>query len=441
MISELKTSHVFTPEQLFGDIEIAGLSRHAVFLERATAEAERDEAAANSALGTYLVARLIDAYLCFIQKDMGAWDGLLWQVRAVRRHIAGLPAEAPETNHLAGIVDALPVADGGLGAIGPLRISLTAYSYFLEHESRLQEALEFLALAARAHTEEVGAAEFAMYGVLAGKLNRLLARWPQAIACYGAAEEAARFVGDSVLMLRARIGRGAVCRGQGNLPMARQIAEAVVREAAELQLAEVQAVAYAELGFVLSALGLRVEGIRANYRAFLLTPDPVQRMRTLGDLGTDLLEIGAHGAARLAFEIVINSKTNHILRTNALLELMDLESTIGNRVAFERCRAAAETDRERMPPSMATDFLYKIGIGMARFGQLRRATEALRAAIKIAETHALNAWYFKIEKALHDLDRYQEQQRVSLEPEESDAAPVIKEMEMGLREYAALQPA
>ena len=69
--------------------------------------------------------------------------------------------------------------------IGPqpfagLRLSLMAYAYFLEHEGRLEEALEVLALAVRTHGPEVPAGDFAASALFAGRLNRLLARWNEA---------------------------------------------------------------------------------------------------------------------------------------------------------------------------------------------------------------------------------------------------------------------
>ena len=61
--------------------------------------------------------------------------------------------------------------------------------------------------------------------------------------------------------------------------------------------------------------------------------------------------------ARIAFEIVVGARTSFLVRTNALLELMELESSVGDRMAFERRRAEAEKAQSRMPPSMLADLL------------------------------------------------------------------------------------
>ena len=252
--------------------------------------------------------------------------------------------------------------------IGPqpfagLRLSLMAYAYFLEHEGRLEEALEVLALAVRTHGSEVPAGDFAASALFAGRLNRLLARWNEATACYMSAESAAERAGDRVLGLRSRLGRGAVLRGQGNLPLARAIVEVVIEAARGAGLRDVEAIALMDLGAVYAIEGRRVEAVQANYEAFRLTEDALQRMRVLGDLGIGLEEIGAVDGARIAFELVVGARTSFLVRTNALLELMELESSVGDRMAFERRRAEAEKVQSRMPPSMLTDYLLQGGRG------------------------------------------------------------------------------
>ncbi|MBA3555715.1 MAG: hypothetical protein H0W29_13270, partial [Gemmatimonadales bacterium] len=321
---------------------------------------------------------------------MEAHEGFSWQVAAVRRHLSDLPSDAPEAAHLRGITDAVPSDPVPTPA---LRLCLTAYAYFLEHEARLDEALDVLGLAGRAHGAAVPAGEFAAIALFAGRLNRLLARWGAANTCYERAEDASRTAGDMVTTFRSRLGRCGVLRGQGNLPLAMANTRAVVDEAGKLGLREVQAMAYSDLGSVCANQGLRVEAVQANYQAFLLSEDMLQRMRVLGDLGVCLLGTGAFEAARLAFELVVESNTSFLVRTNAVLELMDLESSVGDRMAFERRRGQAEDARDRMTPSMAADFHFKAGVGMARFGRFKRAKEFLGAGLRLAEEHRLNLWY------------------------------------------------
>jgi tetratricopeptide (TPR) repeat protein len=425
---------LYTPQRLFGEVgSSSDVLSHEPCLERARLQREQErDVSARLALGAYIVARLVDRLLSFHIDDQAA-EGFRWQLESVRRHVDELPADEPETAHLAGIVEAIPAQ--GPPPSAALWKSLTAYAYFLEHEARLEESLEMLSLAARTQGP-MPQAEFARYALMAGRLNRLLTRWDAATACYVAAEDAGMQAGDMVAVLRGRLGKGAVHRGQGNLPAARQIAEAVAREADALHLREPQAIAYGDLGVVYGLQGLRLEALQAYYRAFQLSTDSVERMRPLGDLGLGLHEIGAYDAARLALQIVVNSDASLLVRVNALIELMDLESCTGNRVAFERCRNDAEALRARMSPSMTVDYRYKVGVGFARFGQFERARRSLTTALELAEHHRLNAWYFKVEESLKEISAHPTQEPASPRISELSGAPAIREMEMGLREYA-----
>jgi tetratricopeptide (TPR) repeat protein len=411
----------------------ADVLAHAPFLERARAEHERErELSAQLALGAYLVSRLIDRLLQPERAD--SRDGFLWQLDAVRRHLRDLPPDSPESAHLHGIVDAMPA---GAQPSASLRLSLMAYAYFLEHEGRLDEGLEVLGLAVRTHGSDVPPGEFASSALFAGRLNRLLARWVEATNCYLAAESAAERAGDRVLTLRASLGRGAVLRGQGNYPLARATVEVVIEAARAAELRDVQAMALADLGAVYFLEGRRVESIQANYEAFRLTDDALQRMRILGDIGLGLKDVGALEAARLAYEIVVGSRTSFLVRTNAVLELMELESSTGNRVAFERRRAEADKARDRMPPSMLVDLHYKTGVGLARFGQMTRARHLLTAGMELSETHGLNAWFFKFEGVLANLHEFDRPQPAAAVPPDLGASPAVQAVAVGLREYAA----
>lgn len=426
---------MFTQHRLFGEAwSPPNTLSYEPFLERARLQREHHrDASARLALGGYVMARLVDKLLS-LGNDADSLEGFRWQLDAVRRHVAELPGDSPETAHLAGVVDAVPAQGQPSSSLWK---SLTAYAYFLEHDGRLEEALELVKLAARSQGTSTSPQEFAAYALSAGRLNRLMARWDVATTYYSSAEDAATSVGDHVYALRGRLGRSAVQRGVGNLPLARELAESVARDAALLDLSDVQAMAYADLGAVYSRQGLRVEQLQAQFQAFRLASDPSLRTRILGDLGIGLFEIQAYDAARLAFQIVIDSDAKLLDRANAALELMDLESSMGNRVAFERCRAAVTEVWDRLPPSAATDYQFKLGIGLARFGQVGRARGALTQALALAEDHRLNTWYFKIERALEQLSEVQPTQPQDQAVCVSSSAPVVEEVMLGLREYAA----
>ncbi|MGH7499335.1 MAG: hypothetical protein ACREL3_10845 [Gemmatimonadales bacterium] len=431
-----KDRTLFTAQQLFGEYEQgANVLTFGAFLDRACLERARErDLTARLALGGYVVCRLVGS---MFTRDGSAEseEAFTWQLDAVRRHLRSLPGDTPEAAHLSGIVQevsSIPEPTAGL------RLSLTAYAYFLEHEGRLEEALEVLGIATRTHGHSIPPADFAAVSLFAARLNRLLARWGVATNCYLAAEKAAQKAGDRMMQLRARLGGGAVARGMGNLPMARAIGEEVALAASEAKLPEMQALAYTDLGAVYSVEGKKVECVQANYQAFQLTEDPLQRMRILGEIGVGLVELGVYDIARVAFEIVLVSKTSFLVRTNAMLELMEMESSVGNRMAFERRRVEAEGLVERMPPSMLADFHFKAGVGLARFGQLGRARTLLKAGMGLSETHRLNAWYFRFDRMLAEITAG-EPREPELAPDSAwSSSPVLKEVAVGLREYASL---
>jgi tetratricopeptide (TPR) repeat protein len=359
----------------------------------------------------------------------------LWQLESTRRYVDELDDSRAESRHLLGLVDALRV-DERPPANSAIRSGLTAFAYFLEHEGRLAEALEVLSLAARSHGGCMAAGDFTAVALFAGRLNRLQAQWEAANHAYEAAEEAAVTTGDANAALRSRLGRAAVLRSQGNLPAAREAVERVIADASAPQLTEVRGGAFADLASVLGLQGFRLEALLANYQAFQLTSDPLSRSRILGDLGIQLADLGHYAEARLAFDIVLDSQTSFIVRANALLELLELESAVGDRLAFERHRVAARELADRMPPSMAVDFRYKVGLGLARFGQTARARAAWQDGLGLAETHKLNEWYFRLERLLTHLHDCGTPGLVIEGPAATRPAE-LAELAAGLQAYAA----
>jgi hypothetical protein len=420
----LSADHLFRPPA-----PPYSLAEHSPFLERAARE--RDAGRAALALAAYATGRLVDRWLA--RSSALAADELGQELENIQTHLHELPQQDPETAYLSRILEEI---DLELTAAPGLGTELLAYAAFLEQQGCLEEALEATALAGRAFGPGIGPGEFAECALTAGRLNRLLAHWPAAVTCYEAAERTGRERGDLVAALRGRLGRGAVARGRGNLPAARQIAEAVREEARALNLPRVQALACADLAAACSELGQPFQALQADYETFLLHPDSDHRMRTLGNVGLDLVQLGWHDAARTAFTIVLRSDTTATVRLNALLELMALESAIGDPTAFERHHRVAETSRDQMPPSMQVDFLFKTASGRRRFGQPAAAKVALAEAQVIAEAHGLHAWSFRTDRALRDLDAAGDSGLPEPPATPRRDSPVVREVAAGLEEYA-----
>jgi hypothetical protein len=91
----------------------------------------------------------------------------------------------------------------------------------------------------------------------------------------------------------------------------------------------------------------------------------------------------------------------------------------------------------RMPPSMLTDYYYKAGVGLARFGQAGRGRQFLTAGLALAETHRLNAWYFRCEKVLANLTECELPEPEPATHPGLGELPAVRAVAVGLREYAA----
>ena len=109
---------------------------------------------------------------------------------------------------------------------------------------------------------------------------------------------------------------------------------------------------------------------------------------------------------------------------------------MGDELGFRRYLREAEGRVEDMPPSMAVDFQYQAGVGMARFGQLDRARKSLTMALELAEEHQLNTWYFKVERVMRGLAAC-----ADIESDSAGADPrwdtsALREVTSGLREFA-----
>ena len=324
--------------------------------------------------------------------------------------------------------------------VASLRLSLMAYAYFLEHEGRLEEALEVLALAVRTHGPEVPAADFAASALFAGRLNRLLARWNEATNCYHLGRVGGRAGGrpgagaprPGSAAARCSAAR-ATCRSPG------PSVEVVIEAARAAELRDVQAMALTDLGCGLLARG--PAGSRWSRPTTRPSASPKTRCSACGSWATSAWvsrssapwtapgwrsrSSSARGRASWCGPTPCSSSWSWSRST-------------GNRMAFERRRAEAEKVRDRMPPSMLADLHYKAGVGLARFGQIARARHVLTAGLELSETHQLNAWYFRFERILDEPARV----RSAASPTPPDrrtwvSLPAVQAVAVGLREYAS----
>ncbi len=89
-----------------------------------------------------------------------------------------------------------------------------------------------------------------------------------------------------------------------------------------------------------------------------------------------------------------------------------------------------------MPPSMAVDFHYQAGVGMARFGHLNRARTLLTTALGLAEEHQLNTWYFKVDRVIDGLVACADMDPGPVMVDSQRDSSALREVTSGLRAFA-----
>lgn len=386
---------IFAPRPAEDDV-----GAFAPFLARARGEQDGSAADARTrvALGAYLILRLVDRVVRTPQDVLD--EGLVWQRQSTLRFLRDLPDGGAEPAHLLGLADALS-ADAPQ-RLAVLRVSLVAYAFFLEQEGRYEEALAALAVAGTGGP--LPDQQYVSLALQTARINRLLARWDEAVRCYRLARAQALRLGDRRSAFLSRLGEANVRRGRGDLPGARLAVEALIADARAEGLADVEARAQHDLAATLDRLGMAHEAVLALYRAFELYQDAGDRTRALGDLGVLLRALGQDDAARQAFAAVWRAGTSWQVRHNALIGLMELESASGNELGFRRRADLARRAVDQMPPSMAADFHYNLGIGWARFGRPARGRAALAEAARVAAAHGLHQWSFRVEQVSEGLD-------------------------------------
>ncbi len=365
----------------------AGGPLHAVFHANAQLAASRgEEQLRSTALGAYLVMRLVARTLA-----EGETDGTALELQRISttHFVDGLPTTLAECAHLRLLLTAL-MDDPDRGQ---LRHALWRYAGWLEREGRLDMALESLRLAARTWRGEIPPRDFTALALDVGRVNRQLARHDLAQDAYAAAAEGAAATGDRSAQLRARLGTISVHRLRGEMSGLDHALHALLQECElDQSLAALLPLVHADIGALFSSLGRPAEAVRAMLCAARAAATVPERLQILAGLGRILLEIGAGDIAQLLLQHVAAHASDRLLRGSAELELMELASLDGNRVGFERLRAALDRSLWRWPAAMQADFHYRSGLGFSRFAQLGRAGRSWAEGRAVADRHGLEEW-------------------------------------------------
>jgi tetratricopeptide (TPR) repeat protein len=370
---------------------------HAVFLQRVA-----DEPATSPEVrlgqGAFLALRFVD--LLSPDREPPTPDVFRYQWAATERYCNELSGEGTEAAHLAGIVRATGEAHRG-GDVRALAPALLAYALYLEQDAHFEEAEDVLLTLVRVGGDRLAASDATAAWMRVGRVRRIQADFERADAAYVEAGRIADAAGDrqSVLLIR-----GAQCNVlyfRGNLAEAERGWRGLLADAAGNS--EVAAHAEHGLGTVLHRRGQPHEGAPHLWRAYELHGDDASQLRALGDLGMVLLSLGDIVGAERALAEVVRRATLPDMLANAKIELMHCASSRHDRVGFERWRERALDHFEEAPPNIRADYHFKVGIGLARFGNYNKAEAQMGQALEIATAHGLHEFVFRIERIKNGL--------------------------------------
>ena len=372
---------------------------HAVFLQRVT-----DEPATSPEVrlgqGAFLALRFVD--LLAPDREAPAPDVFRYQWAATERYCAELAGEGTEAAHLAGIVRATSEAQRNEDVRG-LAPALLAYALYLEQMAHFDEAEDVLVTLIRVGGARLASSDAVAAWMRVGRVRRLQADFDQADAAYVEGGRIAAAAGDRRSVLLSRIGQTNVLYFRGNLADSEREWRAILADAAAGGHRMVEAQAEHGLGNVLQRRGQLHEGAPHLWRAYGLYEDEEGQLRALNDLGLMLLSLGdVTGAERALKEVVRRERLPDNL-TNATIELMHCASFRRDRVGFERWRERVLEHFEDAMPNIRADYHFKVGIGLARFGNYVKADAQMRQALEIATAHGLHEFVFRIERIKNGL--------------------------------------
>jgi tetratricopeptide (TPR) repeat protein len=368
---------------------------HAVFLRRLGAAANANAIEARLGQGAFLTLRLVD--LLRGDREPPHPDAFRYQHLATERFCRDLQSGLPEETHLKGLVRT--AADAfRLGDVRLIVPALLAYALFLEDDARSEEAIDVLEATLHAGGDRLRVADALGATLRLARVNRKLARFEEAEAAYATAGRLATVAGDDYSVMLSRLGLATAIQGRGNLAEAERAFRDILADARTAGLREAEARAEHGLSTTLLQRGQPAEAAPHVWRSFELYENESAKLRALGDLALMLLALGDPESAERALGEVVRRSGHPDVVLNALIELMHCASYRRDRVGFERWRGQCEERLEHMAPNAVTDFLLKVGIGHARFGNFRQAEAFLAAALETATANGLHGFEFRIER-------------------------------------------
>lgn len=367
---------------------------HVVFLERAVQSPESTPVGFGKA--AFLVLRLVDL-VSDARHQTNATDLFGYQAAATSRFCTEHLEPGRPTDLLLELISAATYANRRQDS-GILAPAMMGLADGLEELACYEEALDVLQTLERVACAQLRPADAVAAALRTGRLERALARFDSAELAFARAGALATASQNTEGLLRSRLGQAHVFRLRGNLVAAEHCIASALVDARNAGEQHMEAEAEHLFGIVLGTRGQLLEAVLHFWRAFELDAWGTLAAFALTDLGIALSRLGAVNEAEQALRYVVARGESRGNVQNAMIELMHCASFRRDRVGFERCRSFCVKERAQMAPNILADYLLKLGIGLARFGQLERAENELIGGLAVARANHLNEFEFRIER-------------------------------------------
>jgi len=279
--------------------------------------------------------------------------------------------------------------------------SLLAYGRALDYEASWGLATDVFSTVAKLTRPEKSPKLAVEANILIGGTARRNGDWETSSRAYSQAAYIADTMGDRQGVLKVQVGIANNYLAKGNHPHAQTILDDVIVQATDENFSEIKGLALHSRAGLAQLRGEKAEAVRLTYEALSLTSTPAARDSVLEDLAVAFFEVGMRDAARDAHLILASTSQLKWVRSQAMINLMELAAIDGMRDAFDGY--AAELRKASLDSWLKSHFLLFLGEGLARFDQYEAAEEVLEEAVAFASANQIHALAFRSEAALTDV--------------------------------------
>jgi tetratricopeptide (TPR) repeat protein len=370
--------------------------RHVSFLEAAESNTESSPARA-TALAGFLALRFLDEWIAVggLIADPAAQAHL-----ATKQAVDELSHDPEARTALGRIIEAITMLHDPDAQ--PVLPRVFAYGSMLEHRGQLEQAADVYATVAR-YVDARAHFDLAFDALMKqGFCLRLTGDLENAERAYENAGMLAGRARDRARVLQARIGEAKVQWSRGNLPAADAALAKIAAEAEAMGDTRLHAIALHDCASVARLREDLPRAIRLAFDSFKRTVDEHDKERVLADLGNFLGLTGAFDTARAALGVLADGATTQEMRWAARGNLMDLATREGNETQFEQHRRALEA--EPLPARLAMFYQRDAARGLARFGRVAEARQALQHARGLATANGMHQVQLELEAIERDIE-------------------------------------